>query len=193
MSGNRNPQAQGGRENTITEGYGDQDEFVELLERIGVTASARGKLINDDFTSIKTLVDTYHNDLDGFTSYLKGINKTYGARSTRPIRFSPIVMKRLAAILFHFIQAVRCFHSIPNTANIDADTCSTLIAVHEAHSSRKDSDGDDDGIIELPELKGHSNWTAYRDKFESNLANMIGTRYTPLSYVVDSTERPRIT
>ena len=109
-----------------------------------MTASACSKLINDDFTSIKALVDTYHNDLDGFTSYLKGINKTYGARSTCPIRFRPIIMKRLVAILFHFIQAVRCFHLILNTANIDADTCSVLIAVHEAHTSWKDSDGDDD-------------------------------------------------
>ena len=193
MSGNRNPQAQDGQEKTITERYGDQEEFTQLLERIGVTAPARSKLIDDDFTSLKVLVDTYHNDLDGFMSYLKGINKTYGARPTRPIRFSPIVMKRLTATLFHFIQAVRCFHSIPNTANIDDDTCTALIAVHEAHASRKDSDGDDDGIIELPELKGHVNWTTYRDKFESNLANMIGARYTPLSYVIDCTERPRIT
>ena len=93
MSGNRNPQAQDGQENTITGRYGDQEEFTQLLERIGVTASARSKLIDDDFTSLKVLVDTYHNDLDCFMSYLKGINKTYGARSTRPIRFSPIVMK----------------------------------------------------------------------------------------------------
>ena len=193
MSGNLNPQAQDGQVTTITEGYGDQVSFTELLERIGVTAAARNKLTDDDFTSMKSLVDTYHNDMEGFQSYLKGVNKTYGARSTRPIRFSPIVMKRLIATLFHFTQAVRCFHSIPNTANINEDSCEALIAVYEAHTTRRDFDGDEDGIIELPELKGHSNWTAYRDKFESNLANMVGARYTPLSYVIDGVERPRIT
>ena len=193
MSGNHNPQAQGGRLVSVTERYDDQESFIELLGRIGVTAAASNKLTDDDFTSMKSLVDTYHNDMDGFQSYLKGVNKTYGARSTRPIRFSPIVMKRLIAILFHFTQAVRCFHSIPDTVNINEESCGALIAVYEAHTSRKDLDGDEDGIIELPELKGHSNWTAYRDKFESNLANMVGARYTPLSYVIDGTERPRIT
>ena len=130
--------------------------------------------------------------MEGFQSYLKGVNKTYGARTTRPIMFSTIVMKRLIATLFHFTQAVRCFHSIPNTVNINEDSCGALIAVYEAHTSRKDFDGDEDGIIELPDLKGHANWTVYRDKFESNLANMMGTRYTPLSYVINAMERPRI-
>ena len=193
MSGNRNPQAQDGQVATVTERYNDQDSFAQLLERIGVTAAASNKLTDDDFTSMKSLVDTYHNDMDGFQSYLKGVNKTYGARSTRPIRFSPIVMKRLVATLFFFTQAVRCFHSVPDTESIDEESCGALIAVYEAHTSRADFDGDEDGIIELPELKGHSNWTAYRDKFESNLANMVGARYTPLSYVIDGTERPRIT
>ena len=54
-------------------------------------------------------------------------------------------------------------------------------------------DGEEDTIIELPELKGHSNWTTYRDKFLSNLSNMIGSRNIPLTYVVDETERLRIT
>ena len=192
MSGNINPQPQGGQRNVITEGYDDQDNFSELLERIGVNDAARSKLIDDDFTSMKLLVDTYHNDMEGFQSYLKGINKTYGGRTTRPIRFSPIVMKRLIATLFHFTQAVRCFHSIPNMVNINEDSCEALIAVYEAHTSRKDFEGDEDGIIELPELKDHSNWKAYRDKFKSNLANMVGARYTPLLYIIDATERPRI-
>ena len=193
MDINGNDKAQGWQDQTITQRYMDEGAFMELLERIGVTAMARNKVADDDFTSMRSLVDTYHNDMDGFLSYMKGINKTYGGRSTRPIRFSPIVMKRMVAVLFHFAQAVGCFHRIPDMANIDRDLCTDLILTYEAHISRKEFDGDEDGIIELPELKGHSNWTSYRDKFESNLANMVGSRFTPLSYIIDDTERPRIT
>ena len=77
--------------------------------------------------------------------------------------------------------------------NIDADSCFEFIETYEAHVSWKDFDVDKDGIMELPDLKGYSTWTTYWDKFESNLANMIGSRYTPLSYVVDNTVRPQVT
>ena len=191
MSANIGPQ--GGQNLTITQRYSDQDSFTDLLEQIGVAADACNKMVEDDFTSMKSLVGIYNNDMDGFHSYLKSINKTYGGRATQRIRFSPIVMKRLIGVLFHFTQSVGCFHCIPNMDNINADVCFDFIEVYEAHVSRKDFEGDKDGIMELPELKGHSNWTTYRDKFESNLATMIGTRHTPLSYVVDETTRPRVT
>ena len=64
MSGNRNPQAQDGQLVTVMERYDDQDSFTELLGRIGVTAAASNKLTDDNFTSMKSLVDTYHNDMD---------------------------------------------------------------------------------------------------------------------------------
>jgi len=179
---------------TITQRYRNQDEFTAMLTRIGVTANARRKLIDDDFTSMEMLVLNYSNDIDAFHSYLKGINKTFGngARNSA-IQFSPIIMKQLTAILYHFVQAVGCMHCIPNIMNITVEACSDLILAYDAYLKRKDSDGDDEALIKLPELKGHSNWTTYRDKFISNLGNINGAWNVSLLYVVDETDRPRIT
>ena len=179
---------------TITQRYRDQGMFINMLTRIGVNANARRKLIDDDFTNMELLVINYSSDIDSFESYLKGINKTFGnaARNTA-IRFSPIIIRRLVAILFHYVQAVGCMHCVPNLENIDINACSDLIQAYDAYQKRKSSDGDDDAIIELPELKGHSNWITYRDKFLSNLTNTIGSRNIPLLYVVDETQRPRVT
>ena len=179
---------------TIIEKYRDQDALDEMLARIGVTENARRKLANDDFVSMEQLVVNYSTDIESFNSYLKNVNKTFGgARGNSAIRFSPIVTKRLMAVLFHYVQAVGCMHCVPDIDNIGVDSCPELILALEAHQKRKEADGDDDAIIELPELKGHSNWTTYRDKFISNLSNMNGARNIPLLYVVDENERPRIT
>ena len=39
---------------TITQKYGNEDNFIELLERNGVSASARRKLLEDNFDSAHT-------------------------------------------------------------------------------------------------------------------------------------------
>lgn len=179
---------------TITQRYNDRDSFTQLLTRVGVPVPAIEKLQEDDFVSMQSLVTNYATDVDSFISYLKGINKTYaGNARTRNTRFSPIVIKRLSAILFHFSQSVGCIHCIPNIENIDAGAFPDLIQTYETHKKRLERDDEESGIIELPELKGHSNWTTYRDKFLSNLAIMMGVRHTPLTYVVDESDRPRIT
>ena len=178
---------------TITQKYGNEDSFTELLERIGVSRSAQRKLLEDDFDNMRSLVSNYSNDVDSFVTYLKGLNKTFGGSRNNSVRFSPVVTKRLSAILFYFVQSVGCLHTIPDIDNIDVDLCADLVQVYDAYKKRRDVDGEEDTIIELPELKGHSNWTSYRDKFESNLSNMIGSRNVPLIYVIDESERPRIT
>ena len=179
---------------TITQKYGNEDNFVELLERIGVSATARRKLVDDDFDSMQSLVSNYSNDVDSFATYLKGLNKTFGTGNRgNTVRFSPVVIKRLSAILFYFVQSVGCLHTIPDIDGIDVELCTNLVQVYEGYKKKREVDGEEDTIIELPELKGHSNWTTYRDKFESNLSNMIGSRNIPLSYVIDESERPRIT
>ena len=179
---------------TISQRYRDQGAFTNMLTRVGVTANARRKLVDDDFTNMEVLVINYASDIDSFESYLKGINKTFGsATANRAIRFSPIIMRRLIAILFHFIQAVGCIHSVPNIDNIDINSCSDFIQAYDTFQKRKQADGDEEALIELPELKGHANWTTYRDKFLSNLANINGARNVALSYVVNEADRPRIT
>ena len=178
---------------TITQKYRDQGSLERLLARIGVTTNARRKLIDDDFTSMEQLVTNYATDVDSFNTYLKAINKTFGSgtRNTT-VRFSPIVTKRLVSVLFHFVQAIGCMHCIPNMDNVDINSCPELIQAYDAYQKRRDKIGDDDSLIELPELKGHANWTTYRDKFISNLSNINGARNIPLLYVVNEAARPRV-
>ena len=179
---------------TISQRYRDQGAFINMLTRVGVTANARRKLVDDDFVNMEVLVINYASDIDSFESYLKGINKTFGnVTANRVIRFSPIIMRRLIAILFHFIQAVGCIHCVPNIDNIDINSCSDFIQAYDAFQKRKQADGDEEALIELPELKGHANWTTYRDKFLSNLANINGARNVALSYVINDADRPQIT
>ncbi len=145
---------------TITQRYRDQGAFINMLTRIGVTANARQKLLDDDFTHMEVLVANYSSNIDSFESYLKGINKTYGnVAANESIRFSPIIMRRLVAILFHFVQAVGCIHCVPNIDNVDIDACSDFIHAYDAYLKRKQADGDEEVLIDLPELKGHTNWT----------------------------------
>ena len=178
---------------TITQKYEDEDSFSQMLERIGVTARAMRKLLDDDFVSMQALVTNYANDVDSFTSYLKGLNKTFGGSNRMTsIQFSPIVIKRLSAILFHYVLSVDCIHTVPDIDNIDIPACVHLVQVHDTYKSRKDAEGDEEAIIELPELRGHVNWTTYRDKFMSNLSNMIGTRNVLLSYVINDSDRSHI-
>ena len=82
---------------------------------------------------MKSLVDTYHNNIGRFHLYMKGINKMYSGRGTRPIRFSQIVMKSMIAKLSHFAHAVGCFHCIQDMVNIDGDMCANLILTYETH------------------------------------------------------------
>ena len=74
------------------------------------------------------------NLYDSPQPYLKGINKTFGgAGQDAAIHFSPIVMKRLVSVLFHYVQAVACMYCIPNLENMDVDACPDLILAYEAH------------------------------------------------------------
>ena len=119
---------------TITQKYRDEESFIKMLTRIGVAGTGRRELLRNDFTGMKQLVLNYSTDVDSFSSYLKSVNKTFGgARANSAIRFSPIVMKRLIAILFHFVQAVECMYCVPDLDNIDVHLCSDLILAFEAH------------------------------------------------------------
>ena len=172
------------RNTTNSEKYRSEPELIEMLRRVGVNQAGIDQLLSDDFDTMEVLVEQYKDNINEFTSYLKTINK-----SNSPVRFSPVVSNRITAVLHLFIQATSCFHMIPDISIIGRDEATSLIEPYNAYNKFNATDADEDIIIELPDLKGHDNWIQYRDKFLSNLNNMIGSNGTPLSYVVDDTER----
>ena len=64
---------------TITARLVDQPSFTALLTRIGLNQRSRDQIIADDFDTADTLVQHYSNDISGFDSYLKNLNKIFSA------------------------------------------------------------------------------------------------------------------
>ena len=109
--------------------------------------------------------------------------------AANPIRFSLIIMDRLLSVIHHCIQAVSCFHIMPNIELINREIAFKLIEPYYLYKKYKTDEIDDRVLITLPDLKGHENWISYRDKFLSNLDNILRSNGTPLAYVVDDTPR----
>ena len=124
--------------------YDDDNEFVSLLQRIGINLAGVEQLNSDDFDTMKVLVNQYKDDVSEFSAYLKTINK-----SSSPVCFSPVVSNRITAVLHFFIQSVTCFHTIPDVAIIDRDVATTLIEPYNAYRKFRENDADEDAIIEI--------------------------------------------
>ena len=159
-----------------------------MLNRIGVTAGARAHLLADDLDTMEVLVTQYKDDIKDFHSYLKATNKSM-QNANPPVRFSPVVVDRVLAVVHHYIQSVTCFHLIPDIDLIDRTAAMEMIEPYRIYRQFKESDVDEEILIDLPDLKGHENWITYRDKFLSNLSNTPGSNGTPLLYTVDQTAR----
>ena len=82
-----------------------------------------------------------------------------------------------------------CFHTIQDVSIIDRDEATALVEFYNAYLKFRDLDANKDVIIDLSDLKEHNNWVQYRDKFLSNLSNMVGSSGTPLLYIMDNTKR----
>ena len=168
--------------------YMDPTHFSDMLIRIGVSRACINQLEIDDFNTMKSIVTQYKEDIGDFETYLKTINKSMN-NAANPVRFSPVVMDRIISAIHHFVQAIYCFHTIPDIELINRERTSNLIESYRMYKQAGENEIDDEVLIDLPELKGHENWVTYRDKFISNLNLIPGSNRTPLSYVVDETPR----
>jgi len=159
-----------------------------MLARIGVTRGAINHLLSDDLDTMEVLVTQYKDDINDFHSYLKATNKSL-LNANPPVRFSPVVMDRILAVVHHYIQSVTCFHTIPDINLINRQEAMRMIDPYRLYCQFKDDDVDEEILIDLPDLKGHENWITFRDKFLSNLMNTPGSNGTPLLYTVDQNAR----
>ena len=173
---------------SITERYRNTASFTNMLARIGVTRGAINHLLSDDLDTMEVLVTQYKDDINDFHSYLKATNKSL-LNANPPVRFSPVVMDRILAVVHHYIQSVTCFHTIPDINLINRQEAMRMIDPYRLYRQFKDDDVDEEILIDLPVLKGHENWITFRDKFLSNLMNTPGSNGTPLLYTVDQNAR----
>ena len=149
---------------TSNQKYTDSTHFISMLRQIGVTRSCIDQFIVDDFDTMGAIVLQYKGDITAFETYLKTINITMNT-AENPVRFSPIVMDRLLAVTHYFIQAVTCFHTLPDIELINKEMAVNLIDSYRSYKQFSNDDMNEEILITLPELKGHDNWISYRDKF----------------------------
>ena len=175
---------------STTQLYDDENGLRLMMNTIGINLRERNKLIDDGFTSMKTIIELHTNDAEGFKTYLLNLNKTFASASTAALRvyFTPINVSRLVGAIHYYNHAVNSFHKIPDILMIDNDDA----AAYAAHFRASTADPDDDVEITIPLLTGSSNWIDFRDKFQMKLNQTMGVRGIPLDYILDDTVRAAV-
>ena len=177
---------------SITDLYEDEELFRYVLDNaVGISqVQCRTKLVDDGFTSIRSIIRQHPNDVEGFKTYLLQLNKTFASSSDAALRvyYSPVVISRLLGVVHLYNQAVNTFHSIPDPSYLDENYADDLAAIYNAFSEKSKAEKDE-VEIDLPKLTGSSNWIDFKEKFKMKLSLKIGNRGIPLSYVIDTTPR----
>ena len=89
----------------IYDRYTDPGEFDDLLDNIGLTDIQKQRLMDDGFTTLKSLVMHYRNKSNNaFEKYLIDINKIYGNafNAERRVHFGPLIIESLCGVLRYF-------------------------------------------------------------------------------------------
>ena len=174
----------------IIDTYTVEQGFRNLMNACGMRQNALNKIVNDGFESMSDLVNQYEADLDDFTSYLKSINKAFG-NATRNVRiyFSPPMMSRFVGALFYCSVCYYNLHVIPDISLITGEFAIENYKLRQELTSSEAQNLENDIEIKIPDLKGASNWRAFRDSFEMKLGITKSRTGFPITYVIDLTER----
>ena len=179
---------------TITDRYNSVAHFTTLLTTLGLNQQERDRITDDGFNTMKALVDHYKTrGPKEVHKYLKDHNKTFGNASAanRRVYYSPVKMNRIVGTAFYFILSVHALHTIPDIALIDAEMASQLGDTYDEFIGATAANDDDDPVdINIPVLKGSSNWVEWKEKLHLKLAHLSSKRGFPLAYVIDTTARP---
>ena len=175
--------------NPILARYTSDDNFEDLLNRLGLGVNERQQFITDGFTNISLLVKHFSYDVASFKSHLQGLNKTFAnAAQARRMYFNPIQINRLLGVLHYFTQSVNTFHTIPDIDQVTADIADDL-GSNYLSSLRKIEVPEDGNSVKLPSLTGSGNWRAFKEKLILKLSTMKSTRGISLEYIADATTR----
>ena len=109
--------------NPILTRFTADDNFEDLLDRLGLGANEMQQFITDGFTNISLLVKHFSYDVASFKAHLQSLNKTFAnaATAARRMYFNPIQINRLLGILYYFNQSVNTFHTIPDIDRVTSD------------------------------------------------------------------------
>jgi hypothetical protein len=173
---------------TITEKYTSRDAFLCLLDTIGCGVKERFRLLHDGFNSIRDIIDLYNDNIDDFKKHLLNSNKTWINAPLVRMRafFTPIVVNRLVGVVYYYKCAVKLFHTIPDSQEVNALAATSYGSLYETSSI--EDDDEQDGIT-LPQLNEAKDWTSFKDNFNMLLSVTKGSRGIPIDYIIDDTPR----
>lgn len=135
--------------------FDDQEAFNRLLTRVGVTDGSATVIREYDINSIKMFVEIYKNNITGFESYLKNVNKTYTNTVPR-IRISSLITGRLVGVLNYFVISTVLLHHMPDVDLVTAVMVQDFGNSYKVISQLKKTDDDDEDPT-VSKLEGHKN------------------------------------
>ena len=118
---------------TITGVYNTEQGIVDVMDMFGIRQVGIDRIVADGFNSMNTLVQQYESGVEGFHSYLKFINRTFGVNLNPALRvyFSPPSMTRMMGAIFYCNICYYRFHQIPDIRLITRDIASASYKFYE--------------------------------------------------------------
>jgi hypothetical protein len=180
------------RDDDIIDRFEGEQGLVDVLHAIGVGDNERDKIVDDGLESTEVLVDQFENDINGFTGYIKAINKAFGSTQDedRRVFFPPTVTSRCIGLLHYASVAYYCYHLIPDLENVMPTLSMSYYKIYKNLSKKEEVEADDDVKLKVPDFKGASTWRSFRDQVCMKLKSMKSNFGYSLDYVIDTTPRP---
>ena len=175
----------------IKDFFNTEQGIVDLMFAMGVGDNERDRIVEDGFGAIRDLVEQYEHDIESFRSYLKNLNRTFGA-STNPqqrVYFPPPVMSRMIGSLYYGIITYCSCHILPDFELLTPEFAMECYKFYEDLKNEDNPESEKQIELDIPDFKGASNWRSFRDMVKMRLAMMKGKGGFQIDYIIDNTER----
>ena len=171
--------------------YNTEQGFVDLMFAMGVGANERDRIVDDGFGAIRDLIKQYDHDVEAFRTYLKTLNRTFGASSNpdRRVYFPPPVMSRMIGVLFYGIISCQSCHMLPDFELLTPEYAMECYKFYESFRNDENSESEKQIDLDIPDFKGASTWRSFRDLVQMRLQLIKGKVGFPIDYVLDTTDR----
>ena len=175
----------------IRDFFNTEQGFVDLMFAMGVGNNERDRLVEDGFGAMRDLIQQYEHDIESFGTYLKNLNRTFGASSNpdRRVYFPPPVMSRMIGALYYGVISYNSCHILPDFDLLTPDYAMECYKFYQGLKKEDNPETEKQIELDIPDFKGATNWRSFRDLVIMKLALIKGKNGYPIDYVIDTTER----
>ena len=175
----------------IRDFFSTEQGFVDLMFALGVGNNERDRIVDDGFGSIRDLIEQYEHDIESFRTYLKNLNRTFGAANDQRNRvyFSPPVMSRMMGALYYGTITYHCCHILPDFELLTPEFAMECFKFYEGLKNEENPESEKQIEIDIPDFTGASNWRSFRELVMMRLSLIKGKIGFPIDYVIDKTDR----